>query len=253
MNRYRLLHPNRSTEGIFRDDTGYTLLELVIVLSILSALLAISWPQLRSLLRKASHQTAALQLKDHCAEAREEAIRNGETWELYCYPGTSKYAIRPAKEYQPATLQNGDTSAKQEQRRDQRPAVTAGINRPPELTVSRNLPDDLVFTLLPGSSHAEPASSKRPTGNSPQELRLPLQVPNTPPPEEPQVLARFFPDGRVTETAIEVVSPKNGDSIQIKLRGLTGGIKIGPVVKAISTQTSSDTDRLLSSPDAEDN
>ncbi len=253
MNRYRLRTHNRRTEGLFRDDTGYTLLELVIALSILSALLAISWPRLRQLVRQASHQQAALQLKDHCAEAREQAIQAGETWELYCYPGTSLYAIRAVAEHPLETTQELGAAPALLQQRDLPPPSARDSNRPLELTAPHELPDDLVFALQPLSPGANPGNTPLPPGDRPPEIQNLLQAAGNPRQEEPQVLARFYPDGRVTETAIQIMLPQTGDSIAIRLRGLTGGITIGPLLKALPPEEMDATNRSLPTPGPEAN
>ena len=235
MNPYRPLHHNRSGEGGFKDDTGYTLLELVIVLSILGAMVAISWPRVRSMLRQASHQQAALQLKDHCATAREEAIRNGETWELYCFPGSGQYAIRPVAMISPASL----PETKAPTRNQIAPDLAGSMDRPLEITAPHQLPELLVFP-----EERLPTQPTQPTQPTPQDQPLPASTArqameslrsesNILQASEPRILARFFPDGRVTNTSIEIVLPETGDSIHVILRGLTGGVTIGPLVKAM--------------------
>ncbi len=78
---------------------GYTLLELIIVLAILTSLLALAWPHVHRRLRRSLPREAALQLKADLAEAREEAVRSGEPWVCRYQPGTGHYQIAPADSY----------------------------------------------------------------------------------------------------------------------------------------------------------
>ena len=231
---YPPLHHNRSAEGRFKDDNGYTLLELVIVLSILGAMIAISWPRVRSMLRQASHQQAALQLKDHCVIAREQAIRNGEAWELYCFPGSNRYAIRPVA-LLPTEALSADTwpETKDRSRQKVAPEQISPMARLPEITATQYLPEMLVFPpeLVPFPQNLQNQPLPAPTAA--QSIELPGPDKNIAQTSEPRILARFFPDGRVTNTSIEIVTPETGDSIHLMLRGLTGGITIGPLVKAV--------------------
>ena len=141
---YPPLHHNRSAEGRFKDDNGYTLLELVIVISILGAMTAISWPRVHSMLRQASHQQAALQLKDHCVIAREQAIRNGETWELYCFPGSNQYAIRPVVLI-PTEALTADSlpETKDRSRQDVAAEQVSPMADLPKITATQHLPEML--------------------------------------------------------------------------------------------------------------
>ena len=231
---YPPLHHNRSAEGRFKDDSGYTLLELVIVISILGAMVAISWPRVHSMLRQASHQQAALQLKEHCVIAREQAIRNGETWELYCFPGSSQYAIRPVALI-PTEALSADTlpETKARSRDKVAPEQVSPMADLPKITATQQLPEMLVFPQEPVPFPQTPQNQPLPAPTASQSIELPGSDKNIDQTSEPRILARFFPDGRVTNASIKIVTPETGDSIHLMLRGLTGGITIGPLVKAI--------------------
>ena len=72
----RLPQQSSRLVGRFSPPTNrlaYTLLELVIVMSILASVAAVVWPRVSPLLRRSVHRDAALQVKADLAEARERA------------------------------------------------------------------------------------------------------------------------------------------------------------------------------------
>lgn len=88
--------PTSTTTLGFALVAGFTLLELLIVLSIMAAIAIMAWPRILPALGRSVPRTAALQLKRDLAEAREEAIRAGETWVFRYQVDSPYYQLAPA-------------------------------------------------------------------------------------------------------------------------------------------------------------
>lgn len=87
---------------------GFSLLELMIVLSILSVITVMAWPRITGRLQQIAAREAAMQLRSDLAEAREAAIRSGEPWALRARLGGGAYEIGPALAFR---AHDGTTSA----------------------------------------------------------------------------------------------------------------------------------------------
>ena len=74
---------------------GYTLLEMLIVVGIVAALAALSWPALRLPLAKSRVKSAAKELHVALARTRLEAIRSGTAQEFRYEPGTGRFEVSP--------------------------------------------------------------------------------------------------------------------------------------------------------------
>jgi prepilin-type N-terminal cleavage/methylation domain-containing protein len=85
----------RESRGNYSHPPGYTLTELIIVLSIIVAILAFAWPSLRGGFAKKGLRYAAKYLRAELAEARLQAIRTGTPWEFRFEPGGSRFLVLP--------------------------------------------------------------------------------------------------------------------------------------------------------------
>ena len=76
-----------------RHQTGYTLMELVIVLAIISSLAAIAWPVLMRPLSRSGVQQAGQDVRRALSEARQSAVEEGQTYQFRYQPGTSRFEV----------------------------------------------------------------------------------------------------------------------------------------------------------------
>jgi prepilin-type N-terminal cleavage/methylation domain-containing protein len=74
---------------------GFTLLEMLIVVGIIAAMVALSWPALQRPLAKSRVRNAAKQLRVALARTRLEAIRSGTAQEFHYEPGTGRFEVAP--------------------------------------------------------------------------------------------------------------------------------------------------------------
>lgn len=234
----RCLHAKRSSACC---PTGFTLLELVLAMAVLATIAAIAWPHLQPGVSRAEYRSAALQLKSDFAEAREEAIHDGRVRELRFHPGTGRYVIVSAN-HDPAEMM-----AKQPERQPERHrgGNDSSLKRSRDAgDIFRKLPGEIVFR--PPVTEFDARRSATPTVSL---LRKPSRLPDDSQPkprtenkierledvfdpDHPEwVLGfRFFPDGRATEGTIDLEGPDLSREISVHVRGLTGGVTIGPVM-----------------------
>ena len=186
---------------------AYTLLELIIVLTILASLSAIAWPRVGLALRRSQQREAALQLKSEFSEARERAIREGAVWVFRYCPGTSQYLFHRLQNHTRPTM---PASVEQTLLSD------IELTEPP-----RQLPNELVFR--PPTASARQGSAA-----------VPWKVAEVGEPTTSNWVfgAEFLPDGRATETVVELLQRDTRRSIQLRLRGLTGGVTISSEQRA---------------------
>ena len=74
---------------------GFTLLEMLVVLSLLGVMLSMAWPSMRRTLGKSQLREAAKQVRTQLATARLSAIESGQAQQFRFQPGTGRYMIIP--------------------------------------------------------------------------------------------------------------------------------------------------------------
>ncbi len=256
----QLNHTSGRTEsgGSCSHQPGYTLTELIIVLSIIVAILAFAWPSLRGGFAKKSLRYAAKYLRAELAEARIQAIRTGTPWEFLFEPGGNRFLVIPRR--------NGDYEGNWSQAgRGQTPLPGEGLQ--PEVS-SELSPTDMSFKsrgFLLGHLPEGVIFARQQEGFGSPELGLELQVgrgsfdlsvlgadavevggeswsstefANTSL-EEPSGLPRglefadnwesivFFPSGRLASNRLIYLRDAKGNILPMLLRAVTGTAMIG--------------------------
>ncbi|MGQ9574187.1 MAG: pilus assembly FimT family protein [Thermoguttaceae bacterium] len=178
--------------------TALTLAELLIVVGVLAALAAISWPMLRGPIQRHQLLAAAKQLRTAWGKARLDAMDSGIARLFRFQPGGSRYEIAACR----------TTEAEQAPTRLWF-SPPAWADRDP---AGDSLPKAVAFYL--------PGDSQRAGGDS--ELALPEGRGRWGPP------ILFFPDGKTSGARIRLVG-RRGLYVDVVLRGLTGSVQIGQV------------------------
>lgn len=80
--------PRRSSAGC-----GFTLLELIVVVAILSIVATMAWPSMRKMYIQGEIQDAAKQVRDALVRARLKAIETGATQVFRFQPGTGRFEV----------------------------------------------------------------------------------------------------------------------------------------------------------------
>ncbi len=100
----------RATAWNSHRNHAYTLLELVIVLSVIGLLAGLSWPVLMRPWSKSQVQQAAQDLSRELMRARLNAIEKGQIFRLRWRPGTGEFELRRWRPPSPEFVLLGDES-----------------------------------------------------------------------------------------------------------------------------------------------
>lgn len=215
---YRLTstHPRRS---------GFTLLELLLVLALMAAIAAMVWPALQRPLATQRLKRAAEQVRMHLIRARTQAINTGETFGFTFQPGKSalRMAAYTNNEALVESLSTMSQGSGQQGTSGQAPmtaaassgasAVSAAASRP---TFEDVLPEGVVFY---GGDVASDARSDQFLAQERVKGSVDLSW------SQPVL---FYPDGTALAARIAVVGDRNR-AIVIEVRSLTGGAKVGDI------------------------
>jgi prepilin-type N-terminal cleavage/methylation domain-containing protein len=186
---------------------AFTLLEVLLVLSVLAVIIGISWPSVVRYMRDEAIREAAQSVQTAAAGSRIKAIDTGLTYQFRYEPGGQRFAVIP---FDPP--QNIDSTT----------AATAAN------------PTQSIYPVLSGQI-AESCWFESPDEglvmSAPVE-RLPRDVfANLPDAYElestawgPPVL--FYPDGTAIDAIFRIIDDGNR-SIQVSVRGLTGTVSTG--------------------------
>ncbi len=241
-----------------RRSRAYTLLELVIVLSVIGLLAGLSWPMLMRPWSKSRVQQAAQELSRELLRTRLTAIERGQVFQMRWRPGSGEFMIRPWQPPVREIVLLGDESNLGGLSSNQQPSTqtesasndfdstgaTADplneVDAPPVAT-----PLQLIdgITFLDPLQPLEPLSENEivsPTGmRQPEDPRVPSQNTTQDPFGDELSSATesetawsppiwFYPDGRTTNARWTLVA-EDGYQIDVTLRGWVGTVRVGPV------------------------
>ncbi len=209
---------------------AFTLIEVMIVLTIVVSVLAIAWPRMRTLAAKTQFREAAVDFKAACAEARDQAVRSGKPVVLSYQLGKSRYRLSDQENSQFLSKQTIDLN----------PANLA--EKPPDR--SRQFIRE--FALPAGITFADPADLLDQTeANELRRLTQPdqLRVEDRLIVGQQQTIdwaqseaIRFFPEGRATSATVHLRASDTQESITVAVRGLNAEVSIGSVEQPDASQ-----------------
>lgn len=87
-----------STKAVFAQRAAFTLLELLLVLLLIVAILAISWPALTRRMGQNDLRESAMELAHALTETRLSAMESGEPWVLRYEPQSGRYLSLPLRD-----------------------------------------------------------------------------------------------------------------------------------------------------------
>lgn len=83
----------------WKNETGFTLLELIIVMALLAMVAALAVPQFNQVLDNISLKADAQKMARVLQYARQEAISSGHSKTVYFYDQSTKYKVRDGDTY----------------------------------------------------------------------------------------------------------------------------------------------------------
>lgn len=222
--------------------SGYTLVELLIVMAILVLIASLSWPSLRRSLEKSRLESAARDVQQELNRARTNAIKTGTGVELVYTEGSHDYSIRPVREgwrsLTPTAFSDpGSTS--------QLSATSLPDDREPKpLMTGRELalPASISFANTPsgqgtGGTNVESELSAARLTDAGADVDSRIQ-----PPDVAKESVTFQPNGQCLDATIELVSV-SGYSITVSVRGTTGVASVStvrvPTAQSLATESDS--------------
>ncbi len=237
-------HLNRSANPMSRlrrhdrsSQSGFTLLELMIVLALIAFLVAMVWPSLRKPLQRSTTQQAARRLVEDLSRARLNAIETGRTMAVRYEPGGGRYWIGPADMLAGDTqtdgaIASGSGTSENDAFESDSASNDDGNGPSIELVIEATFEDDVVFQ---DPTAADDAAFPR---DSTLGTMLADEMAET---EEVEPLVQdeaadigwsapvlIYPTGRAENGSFVLLGPE-GYSVTVTLRGLTGAVSVGPL------------------------
>lgn len=271
-----------------REQCGFTLLELMIVLIVMTVVLAVAWPSLCRPFNRAGTLEAARQLAADVAQTRRMAITRGETLALRFSPDGSRYRIEPAEPTTCESDASGDSlddmlltedepTAAVDESADNEFATSSAVNTgmpgetaadqplPPMEPLEQELPNNVVFadpdtpieddSLVATDSPPveEPGVDPEDTSAEPGASKLTTleklaMADQKSDGENWSTAVLFFPTGR-TESVKWRLHGSDDYWVTVTLRGMTGAVQIGHLEHSVRT-TSEGADSGLGTADS---
>jgi prepilin-type N-terminal cleavage/methylation domain-containing protein len=196
-----------------RLRSGFTLVELMLVLAVLAAFAAMAWPAVSRAYESVRLKKVAEQVQAAFAHARVQAMTSGVSQVFRFEPGTNQYTIGVLQD-DTAAVESDDTSTAA----SSGTLTVSGNSSSPMAGSSMNtgdgsggcayqLSDGFTFSKGERVLDARAALAESETNGN--------QSSNDSPP------IMFYPDGTASE-AVVTIGNQNGRNISLSLRGLTG-------------------------------
>ncbi|MGE3313608.1 MAG: Tfp pilus assembly protein FimT/FimU [Planctomycetaceae bacterium] len=213
--RSRLIRPKKRS--------GYTLFEMLMVQALLVAMVAASWPALRSPLGKSQLVDAAKQLRVELIKARHRAIETGVAQQFRYQPGADVYEIAPAGK---KSSEKNSLSARM---KTESRSGSFDNAEEAEVVTCRKLPSDISFA--DGSTQDESDSDRTTEVVSKESQQERTTESWSVGDEEWSSPVVFHPNGRTSNAKISLRGASDFQ-IEVSLRGLTGIASIGDAHRA---------------------
>lgn len=172
-----------------RRRSAFTLLEIVLVITLLVMLMAISVPYFDRLYGDMKLDAAADQIRARWADARARAMEEAQPYLFAVVPGEGRFRVAPER----GDYWGGGTDAEMEA------APLQIVSERPPLVVEETLPDSILFSMM--------ATDALTTGGW-----APVAV--------------FLPDGTARDDVTVQLNSEGFRPVILNLRGLTGSVTV---------------------------
>ena len=205
MIRFNALHRSGATGGSFPAGgdllrRGVTLIEVILVVTLLSAMAALSYPSIDRMLIQLSMNEAVAPVRNHLAGSRIRALDAGLTWQFRFEPGGRRYLAVPYE------FEEIDGDEQQQQ------AQIELLRR-----VSGQLPEGYSFTAADDATSSTEALNELAVSGLSNESKLMETTWSSP--------VLFYSDGTATTASFDVVDEALR-SRRFSVRALTGGVRV---------------------------
>lgn len=201
----------KSTRANSIDRNGYSLLEMMVVMTVVAGMAAVTWPLLKSPLSKMQLQAAAQEVSSELSKARLKAMQSGVAQVFRIQMNTGKFQVSAVSDDDPADETKVSTTEEQEAESAQVSDLEKSPMSDPTDYVQdeKELPEGICFSCPDEIEQPEPQRTEVATSS-----------------EGWTDLAVFYPNG---DTSNATVSLKGQSDlhVNVKLSGLTGTAKIG--------------------------
>ena len=201
----------KMSNQVIHKRCGHSMMEMVVVMSVLAGMAAISWPMLKSPLGKLRLQAAAQEVTTELSKARLKAMQSGVAQVFRFQANTGKFQVTAASDDE----SNDESSSSHAEQLvvDTDPNSSAEHSPLTEeddvLREEKELPDGICFEM--------PVSEEQPVPEG-SEVAADEQGWTD--------LAIFYPNGDTTNAVVGLRS-ESDLHLDVKLSGLTGTAKIG--------------------------
>lgn len=200
---------------------AFTILELLIVLVLLVAMLAIAWPQISRRIQRSDLKQVALKLKEEIADARGRAMETGTTWRLRFSELSNRYFLEPDSTF--STSDSKQSTILVGRKDNENPSQEKS-----DLSVETELDSAVLLSTMP--------RDKLVLGDSQKSLdemeTIQIGADDLGGDESGNMTEiLLFPDGRATETTLRIIDTEANLAIELRVRGLTGLAELGDILK----------------------
>jgi type II secretory pathway pseudopilin PulG len=191
------------------DLTGYTVLELLLVLAVVGMLAAVAWPSVMRMQADHDLSAAVEQVRQQLASARTRAVHSGTAYQFRFEPNGRKYCVVPFEaEPEPVNASSASSVPVGEEalqraagELSRRVSFRSPTPSPGGSTAAAKLPEG-VFRGLPNAGALASVGWSAPLV--------------------------FSPDGSAID-AVLTIADQRGYCVDVTVRGLTGGVTVGPM------------------------
>lgn len=191
---------------------GHSMMEMVVVMSVLAGMAALSWPMLKSPMDKHRLHAAAQEVSAAMAKARLKAMQSGEAQVFRVQLHTGKFqVVALSSEESNLTPDSNTTEDVAEDSSDVDPSEHSPMNEvADQLSEECELPDGVCFEVAAEDEDDAPELAK--TSEESEDEWMDFAV--------------FYPDGG-TCNAVMGLHGAPDFHVDLKLSGLTGVVRIG--------------------------
>ncbi|WP_437205489.1 pilus assembly FimT family protein [Planctomicrobium sp. SH664] len=204
----------RRNRGARRSRSAFTLLEILLVLAVIVAVIAISYPRLNGMVRQQRMQGVTEEIRRFLDRARVRAIEEGRTLEVRVEANGRHYLLLPHDAVDPEEVASSLRPGAQ---------ADAATTRQQDPFLVLRMPEEFHF-YLPNAM----------LGDAPRAERISEQLLDI---VQNSYVARdlvwcqpilYFPDGTATDGKVTVMD-QNRRYVNLFVRGLTGGVATTPI------------------------